>query len=213
MKILASGWYSFPHSFGLVNYEHVSCFLNQGHHVFRHDRPPLFASWVSAKPQYQTERFYADTFNATRIADYSQSYDLHIDTCVPPSFDYFKAACRVLFLVTEYSKFPDKFFDLVGGKSNFLRLVDQADYIATPSIWSSQSLLHLGINPSKIRVIPHGVRQFDFPIRNIDNSSFRSSLDICEDSIIVCSIGTPSFNKGLDILLKSLSVVSKILNT
>ena len=81
-------------------------------------------------------------------------------------------------------------------------------FIFTPSEWSRQSILNTGLDQNNVIVIPHGVQPLDLS-RNTRNSvkiNFREKLKIEQGKIVILHIGAMTDNKGIDVLIKAISL-------
>lgn len=213
MNILASGWTEFPHSFSFVNLEQINAFVTLGHTVYINNKPPLQASWNSAQPISLRDSHYADILKHTLPAKDSIKYDLALETSVPASKIKYSSSCKMLFMVSEFGLLNQRYIDACGGSEKLNEIINAYNYIYTPSQWSKEAIVNTGISRELIKVTPHGTNEhFSFPpLRHC--AFFRDRLcrrlNIDEDRMILLCIGTPVFNKGIDILMSALSKSKK----
>lgn len=209
MNILASGWTEFPHSFSFVNLEQIKAFISLGHKVYVNVKPPLQSSWNSATTITSQDSHYADILKATLPATHSVKYDLALETSVPASKIEYASSCKMLFIVSEFGLLNQRYINACGGSEQLNDIISTYNYIYTPSLWSKQALVNTGISSKIIKVAPHGTNE-NFNFQSLRKSSFFRdelcrSLRLDQDRMILLCIGTPVFNKGIDILMSALS--------
>ena len=115
-----------------------------------------------------------------------------------------------VFATAEYSEIPESFF--TGARDG---LQKGTVTIVTPSPWSRQSLLNSGVPETSVIVLPHGVDTAVFRPNIFVNrddrhtarlkffSSSSPNVMVNDQTQVFLSVGSMTWNKGIDILLKS----------
>jgi glycosyltransferase involved in cell wall biosynthesis len=106
----------------------------------------------------------------------------------------------VSYLVTELGLGITK---LAEGGGNIRQFEDQGGMIHTPSRWSKQRLVNGGFKPEHVVVIPNGVNpDLYHPMANEEVAKIRSLQGFTPEDVVLLNVGSPVWNKGLDILVQ-----------
>ena len=91
------------------------------------------------------------------------------------------------------------------------RLNDDPDFfVVTPSVWSSEGFRALGLEPAKVRVIPHGVETSVFSPDRRGRAALRKRLGL--DGFAFLNCGAMTSNKGIDVLLRAFVILLETRN-
>jgi len=81
--------------------------------------------------------------------------------------------------------------------------------VVTPSRWSAQAYYDVGFSDDQVHIVPHGVDTATFrPFPEL-RSALRRELSYTEDEFVFLSVGAMTGNKGVDVLLRAFSAVSR----
>jgi glycosyltransferase involved in cell wall biosynthesis len=105
-----------------------------------------------------------------------------------------------IFSVNEYQELSTKTVD-----GNFHEAQkDEAITIVTPSQWSAEGYRNWGFRSDRVVVIPHGVDTNLYRSRPAEvTKATRGRLGFSDSDFIFLSAGTMTFNKGVDLLVRS----------
>ena len=170
--------------------DHRAPFLRIGLHVSH-----LVTTTRSSLQEISTE---------TKASYWGKFYDASFDIAVPPILTPFNCNRKSCFMVSEYGMLSKEYIKLCGGNDSFRTLVDAIDVIITPSEWSKQAIVKQNVDPTKIQVIPHGVQKKSHPTNQGDFGSSFANISFPKGKIKVLHIGTPSFNKGTDLMIDTI---------
>lgn len=209
-RLLIAGWRGINHSFALVNQHQILSLARRGDISLNHVDMPM-AQWSGRDHDAgfgPNERAFIDALQPTDEASVDCVYRIAAPMS-PPS----REARRTLtFGVTE-----------LGYTSNNLSNPDQdlacftsgENLVVTPSRWSRDRLIDFGFDEAKVRVIRHGVDLNVFrPLTADEIAVNRKSLAIPDDAVVFLNVGVPTWNKGVDLLIRTFaSVHSRYPNT
>ena len=209
-KVAISAWFKYGHSISLVNLEHTKCFLDMSYEIYGTERSPLFSNWISKNGNYPLldDLYYKNIVDQYKTTIATLEYDAYIDIAVPPALMPYRAKKNAVFMVSESDQLSPTYIKFAGGFSSLRRIHDECNFIFTPSEWSRQSILNTGLDQNNVIVIPHGVQPLDLS-RNTRNSvkiNFREKLKIEQGKIVILHVGAMTDNKGIDVLIKAISL-------
>jgi len=82
--------------------------------------------------------------------------------------------------------------------------------LVTSTRWSRDRLIDFGFREDKLRVVSCGVDLETFsPLSAEELATQRSSLQIPTDAIVFLNVGVPTWNKGVDLLIRTFAVVNQ----
>lgn len=82
--------------------------------------------------------------------------------------------------------------------------------IVTPSRWSRDRLIDFGFDEGGVRVVRHGVNLVtNQPATREELLAQRMALGIPIDSVIFLNVGVPTWNKGIDLLLRAFANIHR----
>tara|TARA_B100000674_G_C37966340_1_gene974772 strand:- start:1354 stop:2505 length:1152 start_codon:yes stop_codon:yes gene_type:complete len=206
LKLLISGWFKYPHSFSYVNLEQLLPLSDKSIDLYVDHRAPLFTNWLSCQSSESPLRDprYKKLVSKLKPAIGGKFYDASFDIAVPPILSPFNSSRKSCFMVSEYGMLSKEYIKLCGGNDSFRSLADSIDVIFTPSEWSKQAILKQDIDPNKIKVLPHGVDRKSFLTNSEVGESSFANIRFPKGKIKVLHIGTPSFNKGTDLMIETI---------
>ncbi len=82
--------------------------------------------------------------------------------------------------------------------------------VVTSSRWSRDRLIDFGFQENKVRVVTCGVDLTTYrPLSAEEISTQRSALQIPSDAVVFLNVGVPTWNKGVDLLLRTFAEVHR----
>tara|TARA_Y100001968_G_C19400136_1_gene740558 strand:+ start:744 stop:1874 length:1131 start_codon:yes stop_codon:yes gene_type:complete len=208
IRIGISGWSKHSHSFCYVNLEQIRELKKLSSLIYFYEREPLFNNWDKLNSNISKDVYYIDIMENIRRGDKDMEYNISYDIAFPPKITLRNSSCKMIFMVSEYSKLTTNYIDRVGGSDQLVSLYNEADKIITPSIWSRNSLIASGAPENKLRVINHGAaptQEINYDQKSKTCEELKKKLNIPINSFTILSISSPMFNKGLDVLLNTIS--------
>ncbi len=201
MRLLIEGWRGVHHSFAMVNqFQILSLLKRPGLRLFHRDLPmPL--GWT---PGAQGAGLSVE--DSARIAALGEmppgeAMDAVYRICSPFRSGAPDDARRTIsFMVTELGLGANSF--VPDADRGFFTRDD--NLVVTPSAWSRDRLAEAGIDPGRIRIVPHGVDASSFrPLDAAQRAAVRARLGFAPEEVVLLNIGGPFWNKGIDLLLEA----------
>lgn len=205
-RLLIEGWRSIPHSYALVNQFQILELLAREQISLAHRDLPYDSRWhptaglLSADQERRLSSVAPpkprDRFDAVYRIGYP--FDLS-DSPV--------ADRTVVFATSEYGRALDG--SMAGGRPVAEAHWSSSSIIATPSKWSRQGFLRADAVADRVVVIPHGVDTSLFsPMDPAERQRLRSAMGW--EGFVFLTVGAVTPNKGLDVLLDALAIVSQL---
>ena len=201
-KLLVCGWRNINHSYSLVNqFQLLELVKNKDITLYHKDEPYYVNFWSSSKNNSGLDENSKNVIN--KITNYNNE---DVDTILNISTTYKLSnnkSKNINFIVLEYT------LDKTLLKEIKLEdLTKDNNYIVTPSNWSKNKLVLLGLKSDKIHVISHGINTNIFkPLNHDKKDKLREKFNLPKNEYIFLNIGGPFHNKGLDILLNAFGKV------
>jgi glycosyltransferase involved in cell wall biosynthesis len=196
-ELLVEGWRGISHSYCLVNQFQLLALQEQSAvRLSFTDKPFVIQQW-------SRERNHAGL-----RAQHQAAID-HIPGPVQPHARYriygpvnFQSELKgpaLTFVVTELGR-----SFRVEESGSLQAYVDAGGKIHTPSRWSAARLTEAGVPEAALCVIPHGAHpDYFYPLSTDDCIQLRRNLGFQDDDVILVNVGTPTFTKGFDLLIKA----------
>lgn len=206
-SLLISGWRGVHHSFAMINQHQILALLRRGDiTLFHHDMPLLMAHWNSKdhNPGFGEEDY-------RRIMSVPETDESKVD-CVlricAPMYPPNRAARRTItFGITELG------FDkgsLSNPQQSLNEITKGDNIIVTSSRWSRDRLIDFGFREEKVRVLTCGVDLTTYrPLSAEEIHMQRNALQIPSDTVVFLNVGVPTWNKGVDLLLRAFAEVHR----
>jgi glycosyltransferase involved in cell wall biosynthesis len=198
------GWLNVPHSFAIVNYYQLRSLSRAGFLLAHETAPFLVDSWAeqerddlfSGAGERLTLDLTADKESVDFIYTIFYPFDLRPRKAVRKTF---------VFGVNEYQELSTKTRD-----GNFFNAFERDDFkVVTPSAWSKEGYLKYGFNDDQVLVVPHGYDSNIFQPRSDRESVSFLGVRPDADLFYFGSLGTMTFNKGIDVLLKGFLILAE----
>jgi len=204
-RIVIEGWRLFPHSYAIVNQWQILALLRKGHAVDFHDLPyqdlksPTVHGFLAPQDEQKVTLL-------TKV-DANHSYDLCYRISYPFNFGNralggAKAKRLVVFGTAEHQFLSA---DLAVKPDIDLLNSDETFFVVTPSAWSAKGFLRLGLSPSRVKVIPHGVDPATFNGNRSQREGVRNQLGLRGFAFLHC--GAMTRNKGVDLLIRAFRIL------
>lgn len=207
LRLLIDGWRGVHHSFAMVNQHQILALLRRDDvTLFHHDMPMLMAHWNSKdhNPGF-SDHDYQKILSLPAI-DESEA-DCVFRICAP-MYPPNKIARRTLtFGITELGFDSSSLF-------NPTQVLDEItadnNIVVTSTRWSRDRLIDFGFREDKVRVVSCGVDLATFcPLSVEEMAAQRKALQIPTDAVVFLNVGVPTWNKGIDLLLRTFAQVHR----
>lgn len=206
-KLIIDGWRGVHHSFAMLNQHQILALLRRGDVSLAHnDMPLLMAHWNSKdhNPGFNDDDY--QRILALKPSNESQK-DCVYRICAPmhpPA----KEACRTItFGITELGFSSSS---LLHPQQPISDITAGDNLIVTSTRWSRDRLIDFGFPDDKVHVVTCGVDLKTFtPLSAEEALSQRTALQIPLDAVVFLNIGVPTWNKGLDLLLRAFAATHK----
>lgn len=202
--LLVEGWRGVCHSYALVNQYHLFEFIaSNAIKVFHRDMPCSWTKKDNPSGIHQHKNSVVENIPHWR----NEYYDALMRIYSPFDLQSDKKSKILLWMVTELGLHPSSFQE---GKGNISLFHDGGGMIITPSYWSKERICSYGFDEKSIFVVPHGVDGDLFnPMLPSDRKARRTEIGYSDEHIVFFSISTPTWNKGLDLIVKAFAETHK----
>ena len=207
-NLIIHGWRDINHSFSVVNQNQILELLNdKNFDLYHFDEEKYNSEWSKEKNSnisHEINKILIQRVPHPISIDYFNSIVYSINY---PFLTYKRRANEKIynFIVTEFGISGNELKD---GIKDINEFNDSNDFIITPSKWSSNKLINAGFEQKKINIIPHGIDKKIYGlIDNSERSKIRSAIGIYDDSFCFLNIGSMTYNKGIDLLIESYSII------
>jgi predicted O-linked N-acetylglucosamine transferase (SPINDLY family) len=200
-SLLVRGWRDINHSYSLVNqFQLIEMLKDEKLQIFHEDLPYVMPNWSAAN----NGSGFEDSI-ATKISGIPRYRGEPVDVAysISSPFSLYRGRAKkvVTFMVTEFDLEPAAF---TADSQNPAEFTSGNNWVVTPSRWSKSKLEAAGMNPDRIRVVPHGVDTKVFrPISDYERQQTRAQLGAAPDDFVLLNIGGAFWNKGGDLLLRA----------
>lgn len=204
-RILITGWRGVSHSLAMVNQHQILAFSRRSDvKLFHADMPWAMAHWN----RQDHNSGFSD--QDTALIDGLQAIPEREADCVyricsplfPPDP---QARKTVSFAVTELGYERSNLHDPEVPLSAYTRGENR---IVTPSRWARDRLIDFGFDEERVRVVRHGVDlAINRPATLDELLVQRKTLGIPNDAVIFLNVGVPTWNKGIDLLLRAFATI------
>ncbi len=206
MKLLVEGWLGFNHSYALVN-QYQLLEMHQKNIELYHNQLPNDYGWNTQKNDHGLS---VENYQTLLSIPQASAEGSHFDVEYRISYPYraYPSYAKKLFVfgTSEYQHIDTGFF--YDGNLDFIK--NLSINIITPSKWSSVGFLKAGVDPSRIKVVPHGVNTKIFtPEKKVFQKEVRASLNLTQEHFVLLSMGAMTRNKGIDILILAFLILRK----
>lgn len=206
-RLLIAGWRGISHSLALVNQHQIVSLARRGDFALSHvDMPTPNALWNRRDHNSGFAPEDDALINSLAAADEAE-VDCVYRICAPMYPPNPSARRTLTFGVTELGydpaslRYPDQDLGQITAGDNL---------VITPTRWSRDRLIDFGFDEAKVRVVRHGVDLKTFRPLSVDEiAANRQSLNIPQDAVVFLNVGVPTWNKGVDLLLRTFAQVHR----
>lgn len=206
-SLLIAGWRGLSHSIAMVNQHQILALARRGDIALSHiDMPWAMAHWN--KLDHSAGFSPSDQALIDRLPPADEgSVDCVYRIC-SPMYPPNPAARRTLtFGITELGYDRDS---LHNPEQNLAEITVGDNLVITASRWSRDRLLDFGFPEEKVRVVLHGVDPNTFtPLSLEEKQQQRQSLGLSDDTVVFLNVGVPTWNKGIDLLVRAFASVHR----
>ncbi len=206
-SILVEGWRGINHSYAMVNQYQLLELSKYPVDLAHNDLPFAKSSWNLN--QNGSGFNQADTLRLAQIPSAvieGGKFDVNYRISYPFRMYPSKSERLYVFGTSEFQNLNEMIYE--DGLNDALK--NRSLSIVTPSQWSKVGFLKAGFREESIFVVPHGIDPSAFkPLTSERRRQFRSSLKINDDQFLILSVGSMTWNKGIDVLLKAFFILAK----
>ena len=201
--LCVEGWRFIPHSYALVNqWQLLSIVKRKDIRLGVRDVPYYREHWRPTKGLFSSEQ--EQTLASIPACGTKDIFDAIFKISFPYDFSVPSESRTVVFGTSEFQHLDEKDFKTV---PDIKRLAASKLFsVVTPSHWSREGFLHLGLRNEQVIVIPHGVdtNVFSQPTEQ-ERYALRKKLGI--SGFIFANASSMTENKGIDLLLRAFAAV------
>ena len=202
-SICIEGWRGINHSYSLVNQYQILSLSKLDFALHHRDMPFFRDDWNATENDSGLSRQNKEIINSLLPYSPLQKYDVTYRIDFPYRFEPSSSEKLFVFGTCEYQNLTMEMVD----SSNNNQIQDSLKVI-TPSYWSKQGFLKVGLREEQVLVIPHGVdREVYTPPSNAIRQSCRNSFGINKNDFMILSLGAMTNNKGIDVLILAFSLL------
>ena len=200
-RLLIEGWRSISHSYAVVNQWQILALRKRGDvelHV--NDVEYYHPEWSVLNGLFRAEdEAYLSGLKGCRTSD----SDVVFRIAFPFDFTPLPDKKLAVFGTSEYKCIPANYFK---SYADFTSSINAPEVkIVTPSRWSAEGFYRRGCQPHQVTVIPHGVDMNTFHPAAETRLNIRKQMGI--EGFVFMNVGSMTYNKGMDLLLKAFAVV------
>src|SRR5438105_2378880 len=190
--LVIEGWRFSPHSYAVVNqFQCLELLRRPNVRLFHRDVPFFDPGWMKTMGLFDPAS--EALVESIPAPDESVRPDAILRIAYPYNFAPADVPRLCVFGTAEMGCVPR---DFVGG-GDVAQLVAQSPnaVVATPSNWSRQGFINSGVDPQRVKVVPHGVDpNLHRPLPPDEREALRKQFG-CNGFIFVC-VGAMRLNKG-----------------
>jgi len=205
MKTLCvEGWRRIHHSYAMVNQWQLLSLSKRTDVSLRTKDLPFYNG------QWQPRRGLFDGQDESRLEAISapashEAVDAVYRIAYPFDFSSMDKARTFVFGTSEYQCLNDMNFRAPFDVNALAR--SDRFHVITPSFWSRQGFLRLGLREDQVRVVPHGVASHIFFPSTSAREAFRERMNLT--SFVFGNASAMTDNKGIDLLLRAFAAVTE----
>ncbi len=210
LRVRLEGWRFLGHSYSFVHqWQALELSRRSNCLVGMRDLPALPAVTKWNGPPWKRLHNIFDASDEARLAEFSDiaAPDAVVRMAFPISFRGEPAARTFVFAPGDTGWCPRI---LIEGNEELREAHARSEVVLlTPSKWSAWGLLRAGADPRRVAVVPHGVAPEIFcPAPDEIRQQLRQQLN-WKDRFIFLNVSALTFNKGIDILLRSFARIAE----
>lgn len=202
--LCVEGWRGIHHSYAMVNQWQLLALLKRGDVSLRIKDIPFYnEQWQASRGLFESE----DESRLGSIAALGADETADATYRIAYPFDLSSAdkGRTAVFGTSEYQLLNETSF-LASFDIDALARADCFSVI-TPSLWSRQGFLRLGLREDQVRVVPHGVENNIF--RPLDSARMALRERMKLTGFVFANASAMTDNKGIDLLLRAFAVVAE----
>lgn len=195
LNIQVHGWRGVSHSYALVNQFQLVHWHQSANVAIEHiDMPFIMAHWQAGT---NAAGFHAADLNLIQDTAQKITPQALYRIYAPFELNTPVELPTLTFAVTEFGLSTETYDQKLVNT-----YAEKGGLIHTPSRWSQQRLVAMGMPEEIIHVIPHAADdRYFFPMMPAVIEENRQLLGYNSDDILLFNVGTHNWNKGLDVLL------------
>ena len=197
-RLCVEGWRFIHHSYALVNQWQLLALLQRPDVALStHDVPLYGPHWRRSNGLFDDNEEAA--LAAIPDCDAQDQPDAIFKISFPFDLSLHPGTRKAVFGTAEVQTIPESCF---AGPIDLKRLRESDSFlVVTPSQWSRQGFLRLGLRPEQVRVVPHGVQA------DIFTPKTRASAKK-EPGFVFAHASAMTNNKGTELLLRAFAAIA-----
>jgi glycosyltransferase involved in cell wall biosynthesis len=201
-SLCVEGWRFLHHSFAVVNqWQLLSLLKRNDLSLSVRDLPYLTPDWQAQRGLFSPEQERKLDSIPAQAPDDAPDATLRIS--YPFDFSLQPKGRTVLFATSEFLILETRALK----SAPDIETLSRSDFlVVTPSHWSREGLLSLGLSADQIVIVPHGVDTTTFR-PSIDRTAVREALKL--PGFTFANVSAMTHNKGIDLLLQAFAIVSQ----
>jgi glycosyltransferase involved in cell wall biosynthesis len=202
-SLCVEGWRFITHSYALVNqWQLLSLARRKDLSLAVRDVPFFRPDWKAARRLFDAKSEHR--LASIPLCDDSARPDAVLRISYPFDFSVRPNGRTVVFATSELKHVDRSAFVAEGDIEN---LSDSSTFsVVTPSAWSRQGFLRLGLREDQVVVVPLGVSTDFFHPSKVSRKTIRTKLNLT--GFVFANFSAMTWNKGIDILLNAFAVVA-----
>ena len=231
--MLFFSWKSLPHSYGICaafllvnlykNYGPNGKIIKNAIEIYTEEAPYYNPEWIKKQNLVYTEEYNEILRNLVQWTP-----EIKVDLIYRQTFQYNinvtnenKDIPKCIFYTSEFAKLNHTYFSIAYPEN--LKEADYNNYISlflkefhniyftSPSEWSSRGIKDYIKDPSRDRIITHGVDTSIFFKNKKNRNEIRKMYNIKDTDILMINIGATTTNKGILLIIETLhELVNKL---
>jgi glycosyltransferase involved in cell wall biosynthesis len=205
-SLCVEGWRFIPHSYAMVNQWQLLSLLKRKDISLSVRDVPLFRSdWRRTKGLFNIED--EKRLASIPIVAANEVSDVTYRIAFPYNLLPLAKGRTVVFGTSEY-QVVDQSMLAIGFDINALSKSDEL-FVVTPSRWSREGFLRLGLRDNQIIIVPHGVATEVFVPSEAARKTTREKFKLTSSNFTFANASAMTGNKGIDLLLRAFAVVAE----
>ena len=202
-SLCVEGWRFLHHSFAVVNQWQLLSLLQRADISLTVSDVPYFRDdWEPKKGLFSPDQ--ERKLESIPASAPGESADATLRISFPFDFSLRPDGRTILFATTEFGFIQGRGFKAPPDIEELSR--SESFLLVTPSRWSREGLLRLGLRADQIVIVPHGVDPVTFH-PSIEGRAAREALK--QPGFTFANSSAMTMNKGIDLLLQAFAVVAQ----
>jgi glycosyltransferase involved in cell wall biosynthesis len=208
-RFIVEGWRFVAHSYAIVNQWQLLALSRRSDVAVKVTDAPFYRQhWQTHEGIFN--RADEQILRSLAVSKAGERADVTLRISSPLDFSPSLSKQTVVFGTSETQVLRKEQFPNAEAYERFRRSSPPKDIkVITPSRWSAEGFYHAGFEREQVLIVPHGVDIDTFhPMPDI-RTQVRHNLSYTGNEFVFLSVGAMTGSKGIDILLKAFSEISR----